>query len=64
MLGQEAGVVSSKTGCQGEEPVGWAREGGVVAHLQGQFSCRRDAGLSTLEVTKAQRFDRRAHLNA
>ena len=64
MLGQEDGVISSKTGCQGDELVGWAREGGIVAHVQGQFSCRRDADLSTQAVTKAQRFDRRAHANA
>lgn len=63
-MGQEHGVINSKTGCQGDELVGWAREGGVVAHVQGQFSFRRDAGLSTQAVTKARRFDRRAHANA
>lgn len=64
VLGQEDGVMSSKTGCQGDKPVGWAREGGMVAHVQGQFSCGRDADLSTQAVTKAQRFDGRAHANA
>lgn len=35
-LGQQDGAVSSKTGCKGEEPVGWEQEGGALTRVKGR----------------------------